>query len=228
MAENESLTPEKQLLKLIENPGQTEVKTQSIKREGKKWFSISVLKGRLAFWKNRSGVKKPPGNKLSKNSEVIRKIGLALKILLVFGVVYTVYSVWDMAVGVQKASNLILAPDKTSAPAAEPVFSLPNIAYYLERVKGRNVFSSPQQLKKQEVPEVKPEVGPEVQQAVQKDWSLVGIAWSDDPEAMIEDQKTGRTLFVRRGQTAQNGVQVVAIFKDKVILNCDGREIELR
>jgi type II secretory pathway component PulC len=57
---------------------------------------------------------------------------------------------------------------------------------------------------------------------------LVGIAWSNDPEAMIEDGKNKRTFFVKRGQTLDDEVKVVTIFKDKVILTFKGKEFELR
>jgi type II secretory pathway component PulC len=61
-----------------------------------------------------------------------------------------------------------------------------------------------------------------------KDFSLVGIAWSADPEAMVEDGKNKKTYFVKRGQPLDSEVKVVTIFKDKVILTYKGKEFELR
>ena len=60
-----------------------------------------------------------------------------------------------------------------------------------------------------------------------QDLKLVGISWSNDPIAMIEDSKALRTFFVTRGQMIGE-VRVQAIFKDKVVLSYGGEEIELR
>jgi type II secretory pathway component PulC len=57
---------------------------------------------------------------------------------------------------------------------------------------------------------------------------LVGISWSDDPDIMIEDTKTQRTLFLKKGKLIDNEIKVQAVFKDKVILSYNGEEIELR
>ena len=46
-------------------------------------------------------------------------------------------------------------------------------------------------------------------------------------DAMIEDTQALRTFFVKRGQMLGQ-VKVEAIFKDKIILSCDGEEAELR
>jgi type II secretory pathway component PulC len=56
----------------------------------------------------------------------------------------------------------------------------------------------------------------------------VGIAWSNDPDAMIEDTKTHRTFFLKKGQTIDEEIKVQAIFKDRVVLSYKGEEIELR
>jgi type II secretory pathway component PulC len=56
---------------------------------------------------------------------------------------------------------------------------------------------------------------------------LVGISWSNDPDAMIEDTKTTRTFFVKRGQMISE-VKVKDIARDKVVLTYDGEDIDLR
>ena len=53
--DNKSITPEKQLLRLIESPKKDEeTRTAGVKREGKKWFSLGALRGRLSFLKTSS------------------------------------------------------------------------------------------------------------------------------------------------------------------------------
>jgi type II secretory pathway component PulC len=56
----------------------------------------------------------------------------------------------------------------------------------------------------------------------------VGISWSADPDVMIEDGKTQRTIFLKKGQLVDNEIRVEAVFKDKVILSYKGEEIELK
>jgi hypothetical protein len=225
MAENESLTPEKQLLKLIENPKQGFVRVESAKREGKKWFSFPALKGRFDFWKGTSIKQWFSLKKFTRSSHGVEQVNTLLKVLIVLMAIYAAYSVFDMAKGIRKAGNLILPPDKAVADTAETIGGLQSVSYYLERIKGRNIFSSPQTAQKvaddtiAAIPEGEDPSG---------DCSLVGIAWSDDPEAMVEDKKLGRTFFVKRGQSLSNGVRVVTIFKDRVILSFRNKEFELR
>ena len=57
--------------------------------------------------------------------------------------------------------------------------------------------------------------------------NLVGISWSDDPDAMIEDTQALRTFFVKRGDYI-GSIKVEAIFKEKVLLSVDGEEVELK
>ena len=56
---------------------------------------------------------------------------------------------------------------------------------------------------------------------------LVGIAWSDNPDAMIEDTKVKKTYFVKQGDII-NGVRIERIFRDKVVLTYKGEKIELK
>lgn len=226
MAENESLTPEKQLLKLIEDPKQRFVRVESAKREGKKWFSFPALKGRLDFWKGASVKKMFSLKMFTRSKHGVEQVNVFLKVLIVFMAIYAAYSVFEMAKGIKKAANLILTPDKVAADVSEPVLGLQNISYYLEKIKGRNIFSSALGVQKS-ADEKAAEIIPEGEDP-SGDCALVGIAWSDDPEAMIEDKKLSRTFFVKRGQSLSNGIRVVTIFKDKVILSYRDKEFELR
>jgi hypothetical protein len=226
MATNESLTPEKQLLKLIENPKQASVRVESAKREGKKWFSFLALKGRLDFWKGTSVRQWFSLKKFSRSAHGVERINGVLKVLIVIMAIYTGYSVFEMVKGIKNAANLILTPDSTTPDSSSPVLGLQSVSYYLEKIKGRNIFVSAQ-------PEPVVTAGKVDVEGVPgedpfKDFSLVGIAWSNDPEAMIEDTKLNRTFFMKRGQSMVNGVRVVTIFKDKVILGYKNKESELR
>ena len=56
---------------------------------------------------------------------------------------------------------------------------------------------------------------------------LVGVDWSEVPVALVEDTVTGKTHFMRQGDSA-NGARVQFIFKDKVIFNTAKGRIALR
>ena len=45
---------------------------------------------------------------------------------------------------------------------------------------------------------------------------------------MIEDSKTQRTFFLKKGQIIEIDLVLKDVFKDKVILSYGGEEVELR
>ena len=226
MAENEPLTPEKQLLKIIENPKQQTLQVESTKRKGISWFSLGALKGRFSFFKGFSFKKWSSFRQLTSTSFGIRQINLVLKILIVFLAVYLGYTVFVMAVDLKKASNLMFEYDKSTAPAPEVVSSLKGLPYYLEKVAVRDLFVPKSAVESKEPEEKVVNVQPEEGQL--KKFALVGIAWSNNPEAMIEDKEAKKTHFVKRGQMIDDEVKVVAIFKDTVIVTKGDKEFELR
>ena len=59
------------------------------------------------------------------------------------------------------------------------------------------------------------------------DFKLVGILWSDKPQAMIEDTKEQKTYFLSAGEKIKE-VAVKRILRNKVILDKDGQEWDLR
>lgn len=56
---------------------------------------------------------------------------------------------------------------------------------------------------------------------------LVGIMWSDRPQAMIESSKNQKTYLVGIGEAIEQ-LKVKNILRDKVVLEKDGQEWELR
>jgi type II secretory pathway component PulC len=56
---------------------------------------------------------------------------------------------------------------------------------------------------------------------------LVGISWSDQPDAIIEDTKLNHTFFVKKGSRIGE-VNIEDIFKDRVILSYEKELIELK
>ena len=103
--------------------------------------------------------------------------------------------------------------------------------YYLAKTAERNIFQMGYI-----VPEITPDVVvareprynpiPKIVELTQ-DLRLVGISWSERPDALIEDTKALRTFFVRAGQYVGE-VKVEQILKDKVILMYEEETVELK
>ena len=130
-----------------------------------------------------------------------------------------------MALELKRASNLIFKFDQKDIGEPEPATSLEILSHYVDKVRSRDIFNlgtAAVQKAQEEAAQVTPAA------EVKQTFSLVGISWSEDPEAMIEDVEAKRTHFVRRGQVIDEKVKVVSILKDRVILNYDGEEVELR
>ena len=225
MAENEPITPEKQLLKLIENPNAQGVQAQKARREGGKWFSMGALKGRLGFLKTLSGERWTSLRKLFRTPPGIRQLNMALKFSILFLSLYLGYNMAAMGIQWRRASNLILQPGK-GAPleTGQPVI-LKNLSYYTDKVASRDIFKLGATAKHEEESEG---AGGAPKEDATKNFSLVGIAWSSNPEAMIENIQLKRTHFVKRGQSFDEDIKVVAIFKDRVVLSWQGKEFELK
>lgn len=95
------------------------------------------------------------------------------------------------------------------------------VSNYINASKKRDIFNplpvtSPEKLKE----------NPSLLIDLIKDLRLVGIYWSEDPEAMIENEKEKKTYFLKTGQIIK-GVKIKAILKDRVILEYNNEETEL-
>jgi hypothetical protein len=58
------------------------------------------------------------------------------------------------------------------------------------------------------------------------DINLIGVIAGDNPQAVIEDKKTGKTFYVSKGQLIGE-LQVEEILDGKIILNLNGQKFEL-
>jgi hypothetical protein len=101
---------------------------------------------------------------------------------------------------------------------------LKKLDYYLDKVKKRDIFRMGAEARPENALEAAP--SSKVAEATQN-LRLVGISWSDDPDAMVEDTKTLKTFFVKKGQSIGD-VKVENITREKVILRLDRELIELR
>ena len=102
--------------------------------------------------------------------------------------------------------------------------ALGGLADYLAKVKKRNIFEMGAAKKAVSLIDAGP--SSKAVEATQN-LRLVGISWSDSPDAMIEDIKALKTFFVKKGQMIGE-VQVEAITKEKVILRYGEEQVDLK
>lgn len=233
MADDRPVTPEKQLLKLIEDPSRSKDSRRSAgapnlgSRRGP-LLSFSALRGalmgRLSFFK-RSTVKRSIPKKFTLSFTSVNRVLAASAFALA---VYLVFDVVASAISYQKPMNITLKPEKSPGDGTKSVVSpLKESAYYLQKAASRDIFreggAAPVQKEAQKAEPVSVENNPAT-----SGLSLVGISWSSNPDVIIEDKNSKRTFFVKRGQSVGVGVKIEAIFKDRVILSHEGQEFELR
>ncbi len=224
MAQERSLTPEKQLLKIIETSkaNSVGVHVQTSRRHSQSWLNLGAWLGRISFLKVRFG-KWSTGFSLEQFD-----VKVANKILGFLVALFTLYFLVNLAASL---INLSKTPHlESSAPAGKIESSIPETtglkkaaSYYLDKIRERDIFT----MGLKRVAAEKPNSPSSKSLEVAANLKLVGISWSNDPDAMIEDTKELKTFFVKRGQLVGDA-RVQAIFKDKVVLSLDGEEFELK
>ena len=222
MAQERSLTPEKQLLKIIEtskmnSPG---VHAQTARRHSMSWLNFGAWLGRISFLKV-SFEKWSAGFSLEQFDVKVanRVLGFLVALLLLYFSANLVISLVNLSKAPRLESNTPVAKIETSFP--EPTGLKKAVSYYLDKVRERDIFTMG--LKKVAVDTTPTSKSMELAASLK----LVGISWSNDPDAMIEDTKGLKTFFVKRGEMVGEA-RVQAIFKDKVVLSLGNEEFELK
>ena len=226
MPENNSPTPERDLLRIIEEQGGGgQVAARGSMRRGLSLFSLGALKGRLSFLSIRLGQVFSGGVKL--------EIGLINKLLLILAFVMTVFVSFDFVNSMLGLNDQVSEAFKLEkhVPRFAPRDASPlkSPSFYLEKARKRDIFKMVSQAKQEE--EVQQEEAQKTSKktvlAMTENLRLVGISWSDDPDVMIEDTKVNKTYFLKRGDSIGE-VNVSAILKDRVMLSYQGEEVELK
>ena len=236
MADDGQLTPEKQLLKLIEGADKSKSSGSFTQGAGSapqppaKPFGASPVEklrgtflGRFSFFK-RNAKKQMRSGKFSLSLSTVNRV-LTLAVAALF--IYVVYDAAASAMSLKTPPSF--EPLKEKNPdrgAATMVSPLKEGSFYQQKVTSRDIFKEggkPLEKKKD-----KKEAAPAEESEVAKSLSLVGISWSSNPDVIIEDKATQKTYFVKRGQLVGDNVKVEAIFKDHVVLSHEGQEFELR
>ncbi|MBU0503142.1 MAG: hypothetical protein ABH882_04585 [Candidatus Omnitrophota bacterium] len=244
MAQDKSLSPEKQLLSLIEGQESQNKKAVSpaaaiiedgsslkpkiiaktaedyaLQHRNLSLFSVEAWIGRLSFFKGQ--FKK--WSKVGQSQSDVIKLVNRFMYLGIF--ILAVYFAGNFSFSMINVNKIPQMDFKVQSAVANPVglaglSPIKPSSYYLEKVRQRDIFKMGPMQKDEEKQPLKIV-------ELTKNLKLVGISWSDDPDVMIEDTGTKRTFFVKRGQSIGE-IKVQAVFKDKIILSYDKEEMELK
>lgn len=219
------ISPEKRLLQIIEGKEGNKPAPGALDK-GKEILSPGTFKARLSFFveKFRKGKGKKKGVLLE-----LKTVNLLLKLLIVASIAGLTLSV-KVEYDILTKQKLIVTAEFEADVQAAPIeiaSLLKTQSYYLEKAQVRDLFSFGDTGAKKVVVFDKADEGPTELENMTQNLRLVGISWSDKPDAIIEDEKLDKTYFVQKGQKIE-GIRVKDILKDRVILRYKGDEVELR
>ncbi|MFA6078783.1 MAG: hypothetical protein WC779_03445 [Candidatus Omnitrophota bacterium] len=206
----DNITPEEKLLKIIENP---DVEKRRV-HHGAGKSAAPALASMGSILKS-----------LHIDKDVLKYIDLKManKIVAVLCVFFTIFWIIDFINGDKEFKKRLDKVKKEASVAAAPIELIPipdvKMAELLAQVKKRNIFTL--------LPPKAEVVKSQEMQQLAVDLKLVGIIWSDNPQAMVEDSKGAKTYLVSTGDTVA-GMKIKTIFKDKVIVTNGDQEWQLR
>ena len=227
------ITPEKQLLKLIEDPSSNNLTKAKGTYKTKRVFSSNFFKSGLSLFSKKKGAGQHSGQEISVNFQTVNWV---LKLCVVAALVYLVI---DIAASMQDSSKTpklfgeITKIQEAAVKVAEVQPGLNPLSHYMDKIKKRDIFSPyEEELPEEEeevieVEEAPPAMASDGAVAFLDDLELVGIAQSADPDAIIHNHKVGRTFFVNKGAHFMDAT-VKDITETSVVIEYEGEEIELR
>lgn len=224
MPEGNRQSPEKDLLRLIEKPNSgRSLHATAAKYHSLSFFSFGALKARLAFFKSKfKGGFKSDARTLDLKT-LNSLLALVIAVLLTYFIFNLSVSNSNLKKGLRPGINI----DKVAVGSSGITSFLKAASYYLEKARGRDIFRMGIGQGGLADNSGRKETTSKITEATQH-LQLVGIAWSDDPDVMIEDTRAKQTLFLKKGQLIENKIKVQAVFRDKVILSYQQEEIELK
>lgn len=209
--EKDKSTPEEKLLDLIENPTAQAKKQFKPPFKRKASFQIqSLISGFRGIW-------------LKKGVQALT-LKAVNKLLIAAAIIVSLFLIFDFVIGKKDIRSLylmaqsLIPSDIVKSDNVSDVLPLPD---YLEEVKRRDIFVSRQT----ETPAYETEEENTLA-SLTENLVLVGILWSGNPQAMIEDTALNKTHVLSKGDTVK-GILIKDILRDKVILNYKGRDMEM-
>ena len=229
MAQERPDTPEKQLLKLIEDPKSkgAGAYTKAARRQSTGLFSPGAWMGRASFFKKGFMKRLKTGGLPLFNIKSVNRILVFCNFALIG---YFAFGLSDSISGLKEPVNITLGGKQIQKSEAAKVESfLKPESFYLEKIGARNIFKMGKIEKEDMIEAAVVDVTPSASAAVEatQHLRLVGISWSNNPDAMVEDTRALRTFFVKKGQMVGE-VKVKDILRDRIVLVYEGDEVELR
>lgn len=198
----DNISPEEKLLKLIKGDKKQPVE----KKDPSLQPAVKI-----------TAKKSDPGS--IRKSLIHFLIGKIKPLLIVGSLIYLIVSFIYPWVGLKKINLPAVSEKIKQEPQLEIKKESKPFESYLKDIEGRQIFGtfSGQQ-------ESLAQVAAEADSI--KDINLLGVILGDNPQAIIEDKKTQKTVYVSRGQFIGQ-FQVEEIKEGKVILNYKGQRYEL-
>jgi len=206
----DDITPEEKLLKIIENPAAQKQKVPPAIQ-----INAARIKSLLLWFK------KPHIDK-----GVFKRFDLRManKMVAVLCGVFTVLWIFDFVmtkiVLTNNVDNLKKGVDISNPASANIPLPDINMDDLLASLRTRNIFTFIPP--KSQTTEVASDV-----MSLINNMKLVGIIWSDNPQAMIEDTKEQKTYLLNQGEQLGQ-VKIKTIYRDKVVVTKEGQDWELR
>lgn len=229
MAQEKSTTPEKQLLKLIENQEtvkNSKIRFQNVKHHRIQLFSFGWWTSRFSFSKDilKKWLTRRKSSKL--DVKALNRI-LVLSIFLLF--IYLVNSIYVSVINFKGLPVLGDEPKsgKATAGSLTVLSRLKDaVSHYIDIAGQRDLFKMGMKKTTSDGEKIVSGPSSDTLRAAER-LKLVGISWSKEPDAMIEDKKALKTFFVKKGDKIGDA-EIVEIFRDKVIIAFEGESVELR
>ena len=214
----EKLTPEEKLLKIIENPSK-ETQDAKIKRSLRKFsfnlFSFRQLKANVKRLETAKEKFKPFLVNLKFVNQALAVIAIILVLFLLFDFLTGRPNLNNVYVYAREASGA--SPVIKSVPLKNPV----NLSDFQNLIDKRDILHFTPLKKEEKIVQTKDVLMTEIAQL-----KLVGIIWSKNPQAMIEDKRENKTSLVSEGD-AVGKLKVKKILRDKVVVGFENEEYEL-
>ena len=140
MAEDKSLTPEQQLLKLIEDPnkpGKAKAPAAAFAAPGRAKGIFGAILGRISFFKRGAGKKKTLRRSSSFSIASVNKL---LYVVVGCLMVYVVFDAAASAMNLKRPPNFAPPKDMKTVSAKIAVEPLKETSYYLQKVTSRDIF----------------------------------------------------------------------------------------
>ena len=219
MGSSKSPTPERELLRLIEEDKNTGGASSIHRPKLGGMFSLSVVRARFSFLKSNIF------NTFRPQEFSITSLNKLLGIIFLFLFFYAAVDIASSMLNLKgKVAAAFKMAKKPSFYSQRGVSTLKELKYYQNKAKNRDIFDIVMAKKQEPLKKTN-----NIQEIIKKTsyLKLVGISWSNNPDAMIEDTRAKKTLFVKEGDLIDN-ILVRKILRDKVILNLEGEAIELK